>query len=190
MTVVDLKSGAREPWHGDQLAAYVLCEPDPRITFVEEGHRYFAEGNELVSVTKLVNPNKNPFYRPGSANRGKSIHIMCALDAQGILDESTVAEEWKGYLEAFRGFVQEMRPTFIAYEQIVGHVGLGIAGRRDLLIQLPGDPDTLTDGMVLYLKKTGKYATTQLNGLELARRVSEVKKLAIAYHEKGELEVW
>ena len=180
----DIKSGAKEPWHTLQLAAYVIGRPDPCIQFEETGHRYFTADRDLVSVTKLVS-KKNDFYAPGSAHRGHMVHRMCTLDAQGVLDDATVDPALLGYLTAWRKYRREMRPKFLALEQVVGDIQLGFAGRRDLDVEGPDDK-----AFVLYLRKTGTYGLEWLAGPQLGEKMAEVKKLCREYHEGKRLSMF
>lgn len=184
MIVADIKSGAREPWHKAQLACYVIGAPNPLIRFEEEGHRYYAGDQELVSVTKLVG-EKSEFYAPGSANRGHLVHRICTLDGQGVLDDTTVDPLLMGYLTAWRKFRRETGVKFLAFEQIVGDIDLGFAGRRDFVADGP-------DGkaLLLYLRKTGRYTMDWLMGPELAQKIAEVKQRARDYHEARRLEMF
>ena len=179
MTVGDIKSGARQMWHRTQVAMYSIAERNDEIRFEEEGHRYFYKGQELPSVTRIVeDKRKKRFYSAGSGDRGHDVHAMCILDAQGILDESTVVEEYRGYLSAWWEFRQLFHPEFLAYEVIVANLELGYAGRCDLMMKMPKDPrKTYNDAMLIYLGKTGTLRVDHIDGIDLFTEVAGAKQL-------------
>jgi hypothetical protein len=183
MTVGDIKSGGKERWHATQLGLYCAATVDPLIRFEEEGHRYYRGAIELPSVTRILNPAPNPFYGAGAAARGHNVHRMCVLDAQGVLDEATVDEEYLGWLHAWRRFRQDLLPCFIELEQIVGDAELGFAGRRDLLIEIPGWEKELT-ACDIYLGKNGRYSIDVLEGLRLSEEIAKGRKAVQEWHEK------
>jgi hypothetical protein len=114
---------------------------------------------------------------------------MCTLDAQGVLDQLTVAQTLIGYLAAWRKFVYEMRPTFIAMEQVVWNVGF--AGRRDFVVQFPGGqaPDEI-DGALLYLRAKGTYSLVPLHGMDLSHKITEATGKVLEYRDQQRLEMW
>jgi hypothetical protein len=176
-TVLEIKTGGKEPWHRLQAALYSAGKADPEIGFQEDGHAYTYRGRVLKSVTQIVNPNPNAFYAPGSADRGKKVHAMCMLDAQGILDLETVDESFLGYLKAWRDFRADMVEKFIALEQVVGDPRFGFAGRLDALVELKrsGFP-----GLVVYIRKTGTYCIDLIKDYEFGHL--RAKALGMAQH--------
>ncbi len=184
-TVVDIKSGGREDWHRLQLVLYLLGEPDPEIEFSEEGHRYRWRSRELLSVTKIVG-KKNAYYRPGSAERGRRVHKMCALDAQSILDEATIDPSERGYLAAFRRWWSNFNPELIAIEQIVGSPSLGFAGRLDMVIRYDGGPP----GLILYLNRSGEYNVVPIDKAALPMFQNEALRLLAEAKEKEGMKLW
>jgi hypothetical protein len=187
MTVLDIKSGAPESWHTLQLALYTHGEPMPQVRFEEEGHRYFLGDRELVSVSKVLNPEPNPFYKPGSADRGHKVHRMCVMDAQAVLDYESVDEQLRGYLMAWRQFCRDLVGDFNSLEEIVGDERLGYAGRRDVTLTLRG---TTTPGIVLYLKRNGKYDLNPVGHMEMQQLIVEACKKVVFYHRARRLQMW
>jgi hypothetical protein len=169
MTVIDIKSGHPEPWHRLQIALYILGKRNPEITFLEEGHLYFWRDRELPSVTTVLRDGKGNWYKPGSAERGASVHKMVTLYMQTILDEQGLDSKWQGYLAALKKFLSAIGPYQVeGVEEVVGDPDLGFAGRRDLVIDYPGGPL----GIVLYLSAKGTYkadtvTATTFNALKL-----------------------
>lgn len=78
--------------------------------FVPETHEYFLDNVRLPGVTevlKSVGIIDDRWFSKEWAWRGSVVHKCCELDDLGDLDESSVAEEAKGYLEAWRKCKQE-----------------------------------------------------------------------------------
>ena len=187
MTVIDIKSGGHEKWHPLQLSLYVAGKPDPEILFREEDHTYWYKGRELVSVTHALNPEKNPFYKPGSAERGHSVHRMAVLDAQGVLDKSTVGDGFAGYFCAWRAFCKEMVSSFGTFEEIVGDPEIGYAGRRDLTLNLKAQ---LFPGAILYLNKKGTYKLEPYDVMQMRALVAEAKRKVVEYRQHAALRMF
>jgi hypothetical protein len=103
-------------------------------------HRYWAEKGkrrwELPGVSFLIEQKfgKNAWFTKKSAHRGSMVHRATALDDQGILDESTVAPELQGYLDAWRQFKIDKRVEVQQVEFVCYSLSLGYAGTADRLI--------------------------------------------------------
>lgn len=175
MTVVDVKSGRKEKWHRHQVALYVLGKKDPEISFLEEGHRYFWRDRELPSVTRVLG-GENWKYTPGSAWRGQMVHKMVTLYLQGILDEDSLAEEWRGYLGGLKKFLASVGFfRILGVEEVVGDPALGFAGRRDFTIEYSGGPP----GVILYLSAAGTYVADAVRAEEMPRlRLESINRIA------------
>ncbi len=75
-------------------------------------HRYMRNGVIVPGVTEIlqsVGIIDTTWFTEESAWRGSVIHKCCELDDLGDLDEASVVEEAKGYLEAWRLFKREMK---------------------------------------------------------------------------------
>lgn len=143
---------------------------------------------------------KNPFFKPYHARKGSLVHRACTLDDQGILDESTVAPEFAEYLAAWRKFKNEKKVSVLENEFIVYDLTLGYAGTVDKLITwnrsgrpcivdiksgvktdthwlqlaayVRGSKEWRTlDGLIVYLKDTGKYVLDFYEGKRLYEAV-------------------
>jgi len=71
------------------------------------------------------------FYTELGKIRGSYVHRACELDDLGQLDESTVDEQIRGRLEAWRRFKSDFRPTFTAIEHRIDSPALGLSGQPD-----------------------------------------------------------
>jgi hypothetical protein len=81
------------------------------------------------------------------------VHRACTLDDQGVLDETTVAPDLKGYLSAWRLFKAENAVKILEVEYICFEKSLGYAGTADRMV-LFRDRPTVVD-----IKSGGKTET-------------------------------
>lgn len=105
------------------------------LTFDPETHTYHWNGREVPGVTTIlarVGIINTGYLREEAAWRGSVVHRCCELDDRGDLDESTVAEEAKPYLEAWRKFKRETGFMVEEVEQPHYSVKYGYAGRPDV----------------------------------------------------------
>lgn len=71
------------------------------------------------------------------AQRGKAVHVACKLINEGCLDEQSVAEECKGYVAAYRSWLEEsvfvhLRSELPLYSQLHDFCGtLDLVGMYD-----------------------------------------------------------
>ena len=80
----------------------------PDLRFDAEAHRYYLDGREVPSVTRVLSdleliPFAN-FEASPAARRGSAVHEACKLDDLGKLDEGSVGPNVIGYLQAWRLF--------------------------------------------------------------------------------------
>jgi len=178
----------------------------PVAVSLDADHRYWADNGktrwEIPGVSFLLDWKfgKNQFFKKGSAHRGTMAHRACTLDDQGILDESTVAPELKGYLAAWRKFKSEKAVEVLDTEFIVYDLSLGYAGTADRLIKwnrssrfcvvdLKSGVKTDThwlqlgayvraskdwralDGLIVYLKDTGNFTLDFYEGKRILEAV-------------------
>lgn len=81
------------------------------VDFDEATHRYSVNGITFPSVTQALESSGisdfsgvNEDVLKRAAQRGTAVHNACWYDDQNDLDESSVAVEIQGYLEAWRAF--------------------------------------------------------------------------------------
>ncbi len=90
------------------------------LTFDPASHTYTKDGRVLPSVTQILQAAgiiDTSWFTEQAAWRGSVVHKCCYLDDEGILDEASVAEEAKGYLDAWRLFKAQVPMNFVASEQ-------------------------------------------------------------------------
>ena len=100
------------------------CGPVYVPEFEDEKHAYCYQGRKLPSVTQILKPVTEPFYRlidpvtlRNAADRGRAVHECLEFYVQDDLDESSILPEWVPYLDAFKTFCATFKPKFLATEQ-------------------------------------------------------------------------
>ena len=92
------------------------------ITFQEEGRQYFIDGENVPSVTQVVEQlHEKPFGFPGdAAMRGTLIHKACELVIYDTLDWNTVDQSILPEVCTFADWWNQSRFKPLLVEQIVG----------------------------------------------------------------------
>lgn len=105
-----------------------------RLTFDPATHIYMKGGRVLPSVTQVLSEvgilNKD-WFTEAAAWRGSVVHMCCELDDEGDLDESSVPEEARGYLDAWRLFKSQNPMNFVSIEQPMDRFGYAGTPDRD-----------------------------------------------------------
>jgi hypothetical protein len=107
---------------------------EPELTLSAE-HIYSRGGRIVPSVTQILKETglvDDRWFTEHSSWRGSAVHSMCHYDDEGDLDEPTLDDRLKGYLEAYRLFKAEMNFVATHNEQRVYHETLGYAGTFDI----------------------------------------------------------
>lgn len=104
--------------------------------FDEEKHLYTLDGRRLISVTEALSVlddrwKVDPFY----LERGRFIHKATELYDKNELDESTVDERIKPYLDAYKKFKRETSYEPIYIEHILYHPKYFYAGKLDRIYE-------------------------------------------------------
>ena len=91
----------------------------PKFEFQPEGHKYLIDGNEWPSVTQVL--PKTPFMKNNEEARlkGEYVHSMARLYLLNDLNESTLDDVLKPYLDALKKFLSDSK-------------GMGIQGVIDI----------------------------------------------------------
>lgn len=124
------------------------------LTFDEIMHRYYVDGAEVPSVSRVMEPLKDANYAGISdktlkkaADKGTAVHDAIENFVKfGIED---INPEYKSYYDAFMSWWQEKRPIVVGSEIRVYHKLLGYAGTIDLLCYID-DLLTLIDFKTTY----------------------------------------
>ncbi|HEX2882787.1 MAG TPA: hypothetical protein VHO25_24880 [Polyangiaceae bacterium] len=107
---------------------------EPELTLSAE-HVYSRAGRIVPSVTQILKETglvDDQWFTEHSRWRGSAVHAMCHYDDEGDLDEATLDDRLKGYLEAYRLFKTEMGFVATHNERRVYHETLGYAGTFDI----------------------------------------------------------
>lgn len=102
--------------------------------FTEEGHIYKDKnGIILPSITQIISGIKEyeGNYNETNQEWGKARHMVCQLYDEKDLDESTVSEDLKPALEAWKKFVNETKFEPMLIEQPLMHQTLRFCGTPD-----------------------------------------------------------
>ena len=112
-----------------------------RLTFKEDGHRYFWDGQPIPNVTRILAGLVDfSFVKAEDLARaqeeGKAQHKLVELECKGGLDVNVLDPYWKPHLAAFRACVAETGFKIIASERKVRHPIYGYAGTLDMEAEL------------------------------------------------------
>lgn len=118
------------------------------LQFDEIAHSYTWNGKIVPSVTKILKPLQDfgaipPAVLAAKADLGTRVHLATELDDAGTLDEATITDDVRPYLEAWRQFKRVNDPMVVMSEQRVYHP-LGYAGTLDRVLFLR-DEEWLVD---------------------------------------------
>lgn len=140
----------------------------------DEHHVYRVDGRVVPGVSKIIEPLRSWEGVPAdvldrAAALGTAVHLATYYDDRGTLDEASLAPEVAGYLEGWRRFRREKKPTLIHREKFVYNPALRYAGQLDAEMILDGE---LTIGD---LKSGVKHRVhgVQIAGYALARKEEE-----------------
>ncbi len=150
----------------------------PELTFNEFNHTYWLDELVIPSVTTLMKPLSDDFYRAvdpemleKAAKRGTAIHNAVENFAQfGIEDIPPV---YGGYFQAFRTWWELRKPEVLATECRVYHKILRYAGTADLICVIGGRV-TLVD-YKSSAQVNSKLCAVQLEGYDRAFESHGVK---------------
>lgn len=106
------------------------------LTFDEQEHRYFWEGQPVPGVTSVLSPLidlsfVDPDVLQAAAAFGTAVHKACELDDLGQLDETALDENLRPYLEGWRKFSADFQVQWRLIEHQVFHKTLRYAGTLD-----------------------------------------------------------
>ena len=157
----------------------------------DEKHEYRIDGQIVGNVTTILQAAglyDDSFFTEESRNRGKYVHKACLYYLQGDLHEDTIPDEYRGYIEAFKRFMQEAdckphldRCEVPLFSEILRYGGTPdmpcVLNGKESLIDIKSGVESPTTGIQLtaygmlydvpsvqryglYLKANGKYKLT------------------------------
>lgn len=114
------------------------------LTFLEKNHIYLLDGEELPCVSDLCRLLHREIYKDApkwqmeaAAERGTAVHA--AAEALDKIGTATIPEEYLQYLQAYKAFLQEHRPSWDMIEQPLYHPEHRFAGTIDRFGALHGE---------------------------------------------------
>jgi hypothetical protein len=152
---------------------------------IDPEHYYLdSEGRRWPSVTQILGsvppwlgrfdhvPEERLNYK---RDIGTAVHLAIALDAEGDLDEHSIAPELAGYLDAWRRYKAESGFVALWTEHVVWHPALGYTGTLDAL-------GTTGGGMKKLLAdaKTGSELDADLAGPQTAAYLEAARSMGLA----------
>ena len=155
----------------------------PELEFEERRHVYLLEGMEIPSVTTLMEPLSSKVYGPidpavlaNAAAKGTAVHN--AIENYLEFEIMDIADEHKGYFDAFLDWIDKYRPVIIGTEARMYHKQLRYAGTSDLICEINGQT-VLVDyktsyqvNMMLYMVQLEGYARAwESHGVKIDDRI-------------------
>lgn len=157
------------------------------IEFREATHEYFVGGKPMPSVSEILRPLVDFSRVPPDAlefarERGTAVHKATELHDLGTLDEDSVDEHVRPYLNAWKKFLEETGFIPRLIEHRVYHGGYGYCGTIDrlgVMTRLAGSPGAVIDiktpvqlgpvvGIQLAAYKEALRGTSNISGLRYA----------------------
>jgi len=154
------------------------------LVFNPETHVYSRDGQlipNVTSVLKSVGLIDDRFFNDVATTRGEYVHLACQYLEQGTLDESTLDDEIKPYVDGYKAFKRDTEFVADEVEQIVFCESLQYAGTLDLM-------GTLFGKVGIIDIKTGNpqpWAAIQLAGYALARGMTTAHRYALRLLNNG-----
>lgn len=149
------------------------------LTFDAEKHKYFIDGVEVPSVTRVLKEAGLMGTFSGNCEAamqmGTNVHLLLELEDKGELGD--YAPEYLPYLEAYRKFKRDTKAQVKEIELRVCSETYRFAGTLDRIMALPGIGLSLVD------LKTGSPADwvgLQLSAYQLAFNEEAAKTLGAA----------
>ena len=141
--VFDLKTGPHEPHIDCQIAAYWELLRNGKaegIVFDPDTHTATVNGDPFRSVTTILRdaemtPDFYQWLDPWYLTRGKYVHLASELYDKGTLDESTVDDTIKPYLEAYKTFRRDFSAKITGIEVMLYHPVYRYFGIVDRIIE-------------------------------------------------------
>ena len=146
--------------------------PDPVVEFREADHTYWlvedSGKRKLLSITQVLNVTgmvDATFFTPRSATKGTYVHEGTALYDQGQLDEATVSDDIKPYLDGYKRFVDDCAPAWTRIEAVFVDEVSDVAGTVDRVgtITVQGVPQK-----VVVALKSGRGGAAPWHCIQLA----------------------
>jgi hypothetical protein len=117
----------------------------PVLTFDEETHTYRVNGKVVPNVTRILKPligyeGVQAYILERKSAIGRAVHRATELWDADDLDEQALDPILRPYLNAYKRFIDQAKPTWKRSESRVYHARFGYAGTLDREGEVLGDP--------------------------------------------------
>lgn len=112
------------------------------LVFDAERHAYLLDGREIPSVTQILAAEgiiQGQWYTEEGRTRGEHVHLALRYHDEGRLDEATVSDEIRPYLDAWKRFLADTGFIALEIERPFVHAALRYAGTPDRTGWMDGD---------------------------------------------------
>jgi len=166
------------------------------LEFEERRHIYTLNGFEIPSVTTVMKPLSEFYYRGvdeedlrQAAERGSIVHE--AVENYLLFGIKDIPPEHAGYFEGFKKWIDDRNPVVLGTEHRLYHKYLMYAGTADLLCLIDGIPTVVdyktTSALYPKLTRVQTEAYRQAlgsHGLTFERKIVVQGKKNGTYHEE------
>ena len=117
-----------------------VCRPE----FDEDNHQYTVNGKKVPSVSRILRPLTDIIYGPidpevlrQAADFGTAVHACTELFDLDELDESSVTDAWRPYLDAYVLWKEKTKPEILHIEDRLGCAKY--SGTLDRICRIDGE---------------------------------------------------
>lgn len=157
------------------------------LTFDEKEHRYYYNGQPVISVTQVLKPISNEIYKnipqrniDKAAERGDNIHF--AIEMYNLYGAKEIDKENEGYLDGYINFAKDFNHKALKNEYMVFSELGYYAGKLDNLGEI-------NNSLCLIDYKTTSKIYYGLVGLQLAAYRQALKEEGIEVNNAGCLQL-
>jgi hypothetical protein len=145
---------------------------DPVVEFRETDHTYWLVEEQgkrrLISITQVLQVAglvDTTFFNERAATKGTYVHDATALHDQGRLNDATVSDELRPYLDGYKLFLEECTPEWSRIEAMFADDVSDVAGTVDRVgtITVKGVPQKVVVDL-----KTGRGGSAPWHPIQLA----------------------
>jgi hypothetical protein len=105
------------------------------IIFKPETHEYFVNGVKFPSVTQIITKlglsGNTEWFTEEGRTRGRHVHLACHYLDENDLDMDSFSKDYWGYLDAYKLFLDEVKPLWHFIERFVACPDYKYAGTFD-----------------------------------------------------------
>ena len=110
----------------------------PEVVFDKATHTYTVNGERWPSVTQILRDAgliNTRFYDTAARDRGSMVAQAIEYANDGDLDESSLDPQLRGYVEAWRKFLDDTSATVVESELVVCNPSLRYCGKADAIVR-------------------------------------------------------